>query len=143
MMQEEWKLTSVCLVVLLAMASGFVPMACAAVKIIEKIDLKWCEGEGFQNMSDSHGQLRSVDVENQVCVKLFAGFAESAGVKEVRVAVEQFTVAEVRCALERKLPQLAPLLSRSAIAIDGRYAVENDLICTSSEIAVIPPVSGG
>ncbi len=45
MMQEEWKLTSVCLVVLLAIASGFVSMACAAVKIIEKIDLKWCEGE--------------------------------------------------------------------------------------------------
>tara|TARA_B100000085_G_scaffold73028_2_gene65506 strand:+ start:935 stop:1105 length:171 start_codon:yes stop_codon:yes gene_type:complete len=44
-MQEEWKLTSVCLVVLLAIASGFVSMACAAVKIIEKIDLKWCEGE--------------------------------------------------------------------------------------------------
>ena len=94
-------------------------------------------------MSDRHGQLGSVDVENQVCVKLFAGFAESAGVKEVRVAVKQFTVAEVRCALERKLPHLAPLLSRSAIAIDGRYAVENELICTSSEIAVIPPVSGG
>ena len=31
--------------------------------------------------------------------ELFAGFAESAGVKEVRVAAKQFTVAEVRCAL--------------------------------------------
>jgi hypothetical protein len=29
----------------LGIASGFVSMACAAVKIIEKIDLKWCEGE--------------------------------------------------------------------------------------------------
>ena len=92
-------------------------------------------------MSDSHDQLESVDAEDQVCVKLFAGFAESAGVKELRVAVKQFTVAEVRCALESKFPQLAPLLSRSAIAVDGRYAAENDSICTSSEIAVIPPVS--
>ena len=94
-------------------------------------------------MSDRHGQLGSVDVENQVCVKLFAGFAESAGVKEVRVAVKQFTVAEVRCALEVKLPQLIPLLSRSAIAVDGRYATEDELLCSDSEIAIIPPVSGG
>ena len=94
-------------------------------------------------MSDSHNQLESVDVEEQVCVKLFAGLAESAGVKELRVSVKQLTVAEVRCALDRRLPQLVSLLSRSAIAVDGRYAVENESICMSSEIAVIPPVSGG
>mgnify|MGYP006063085513 FL=1 len=94
-------------------------------------------------MSDSHGQLGSADTEDQVCVKLFAGFAEFAGVKELRVSVKQLTVAEVRCALESKLPQLAPLLARSAIAVDGRYAANNASICTSSEIAVIPPVSGG
>lgn len=80
---------------------------------------------------------------SEVCVKLFAGVAELAGAKELRVSVKHLTVAEVRCALEIKLPQLAPLLSRSAIAVDGHYATEDQLLCSSSEIAIIPPVSGG
>ena len=66
-----------------------------------------------------------------------------AGGKEVRVSVNRFTVAEVRCALGTHLPQVALLLSRSAIAVDGRYATEDQVLCSDSEIAVIPPVSGG
>ena len=78
-----------------------------------------------------------------VSVKFFAGMAESAGLKEIRVEVEQYTVAGVRRALENKLPQVASLLSRSSIAVDGRYGSENEPVHSESEIAVIPPVSGG
>ena len=78
-----------------------------------------------------------------VSVKFFAGMAESAGLKEIRVEVEQYTVAGVRRALENKLPQVASLLSRSSIAVYGRYGAENETVHSESEIAVIPPVSGG
>ena len=37
LVMQENELTSVCLVVLLAIASGFVSMGCAAVKIGEKL----------------------------------------------------------------------------------------------------------
>ena len=85
----------------------------------------------------------SESTSGEVSVKLFAGVAELAGVKELRVSVNRFTVAEVRCALGTHLPQVALLLSRSAIAVDGRYAKEDEVLCSDSEIAVIPPVSGG
>ena len=87
--------------------------------------------------------LKSESAAGEVSVKLFAGVAELAGVKELRISVNRFTVAEVRCALGTHLPQVAPLLSRSAIAVDGRYATEDEVLCSDSEIAVIPPVSGG
>ena len=96
-----------------------------------------------ENMVESDSQLESGTAVGEISVKLFAGVAELAGVKELRVSVKHLTVAEVRCALEIKLPQLIPLLSRSAIAVDGRYATEDELICSDSEIAIIPPVSGG
>jgi len=94
-------------------------------------------------MVESDSQLKSGTAVGEVSVKLFAGVAELAGVKELRVPVKHFTVAEVRRALEIKFPQLTPLLSRSAIAVDGRYATEDESLCSNSEIAIIPPVSGG
>ncbi len=96
-----------------------------------------------KNMAISDHCLKPESIAGEVSVKLFAGVAELAGVKEVRVSVNRFTVAEVRCALGAHLPQVALLLSRSAIAVDGRYATEDEVLCSDSEIAVIPPVSGG
>ena len=52
-------------------------------------------------------------------------------------------MSEVRYALGTQLPKMVPLLSRSAIAVDGRYATDDEVLCSDSEIAVIPPVSGG
>ena len=96
-----------------------------------------------KNMAISDHCLKPESIAGEVSVKLFAGVAELAGVKEVRVSVSRFTVAEVRCALGTHLPQVALLLSRSAIAVDGHYATEDEVLCSDSEIAVIPPVSGG
>ena len=96
-----------------------------------------------KKMVESDSQLRSGNTGGEVSVKLFAGVAELAGVKELRVSVKHFTVAEIRCAIEIKLPQLAPLLARSALAVDGRYETEDESLCSDSEIAIIPPVSGG
>jgi molybdopterin converting factor small subunit len=52
-------------------------------------------------------------------------------------------VAGIRAALLAALPQIEPLLSRSAIVVDGRYAAADETVEMTAEIAVIPPVSGG
>ena len=96
-----------------------------------------------KNIVSSDGRLKSERTTGEVSVKLFAGVAELAGVKELRVSVKHFTVSEVRYALGTQLPKMVPLLSRSAIAVDGRYATDDEVLCSDSEIAVIPPVSGG
>ena len=96
-----------------------------------------------KNIVSSDGCLESERTTGEVSVKLFAGVAELAGVKELRVSVKRFTVSEVRYALGTQLSKVASLLSRSAIAVDGRYATDDEVLCSDSEIAVIPPVSGG
>ena len=122
----------------------FVPSASPVVRLIKRVGFQVMQERGlWENMIQSDSQLKSGTAGGKVSVKLFAGVAELAGVKELRVSVKNLTVAEVRCALEIKLPQLIPLLSRSAIAVDGRYATEDELLCSGSEIAIIPPVSGG
>ncbi len=96
-----------------------------------------------ENVTQQNDSFSTGGTIGEVSVKLFAGLAESAGTKELRVAVKRYTVAGVRCALEARLPQAASLLSRSAIAVDGRYGTKNQILHSKSEIAVIPPVSGG
>jgi molybdopterin converting factor small subunit len=38
---------------------------------------------------------------------------------------------------------VAPLLARSAVAVGGRYATDDDRVAAGVDVAVIPPVSGG
>lgn len=47
-------------------------------------------------MVESDSQLESGTAVGEISVKLFAGVAELAGVKELRVSVKHLTVAEVR-----------------------------------------------
>ena len=48
-----------------------------------------------KNIVSSGGCLESESTPGEVSVKLFAGVAELAGVKELRVSVKRFTVSEV------------------------------------------------
>lgn len=76
-------------------------------------------------------------------VQLFAGLAAAAGQRQISVRPAAATVAGVRAALATALPAIGPLLARSSLAVDGRYAPEEAAVGPDSEIAVIPPVSGG
>jgi len=40
-------------------------------------------------------------------------------------------------------PELIPLLKRSAVAVAGQYAADTQQVAIGSEVAIIPPVSGG
>jgi molybdopterin converting factor subunit 1 len=77
-------------------------------------------------------------------VHLFARARELAGADAVAVALPPAaTVADLRAALAAAHPPLAPLLARSAIAVDHDFADDSRPLTAAAEVAVIPPVSGG
>jgi molybdopterin converting factor subunit 1 len=79
-----------------------------------------------------------------VRVKLFAGLREAAGTDLFEwEAPEAATVADLRKALCDRFPQAAALAARSFVAVDREYAVESRILSAGSEVAFIPPVSGG
>ena len=79
-----------------------------------------------------------------VRVALFAGMAEAVGCREVEIEWPGGSVADLKAALGRRWPAIAPLLARSAVAVGGRYAGDGlALAAGTPDVAVIPPVSGG
>jgi|688.fasta_scaffold253620_2 molybdopterin converting factor small subunit len=79
----------------------------------------------------------------QVRIAVFAGMAELAGLRQIELPWQEGTVAELRRALADAHPAVAPLLARSAVAVGGRYATDDDRVAAGVDVAVIPPVSGG
>ncbi len=80
----------------------------------------------------------------RVTVKMFAAAREAVGASEVTVEVaDRATVADLRCAMIDEYPQLESVVDRAMFAINVKYAKDEDLLSSGSEIACIPPVSGG
>lgn len=80
----------------------------------------------------------------QVVVQLFAGARQIAG--RDRLTVEVAAPATARTLLDsvlREVPELAPLAASSRLAIGGRYATDDSPVTAESDVAWIPPVSGG
>ncbi len=79
-----------------------------------------------------------------VQVKLFAAAKDLARSEAVTVeVVDGATIAEVREALLAAVPALASIVPHALWAVDARYSPENTRVTKQSEIALIPPVSGG
>ena len=79
-----------------------------------------------------------------VRVKLFAVAKQAAGADSIELEVsEQSTVADVRRALMAAIPSLAPAVKFLMFAVDAEYAGDQTAVTPQSEIACIPPVSGG
>ena len=77
-------------------------------------------------------------------VRLFARARELAGADAVRIELpDGSAVSDLRRALGAELPAAGPLVSRSAVAVNGEYAAEDRPLRPADEIALIPPVSGG
>lgn len=77
-------------------------------------------------------------------VRFFAQAKEAAGVDELTLDVkESQSTGEVSRELVRRYPKLAPLMQRSALAVNRHYVTEGHLICPGDELAIIPPVAGG
>ena len=79
-----------------------------------------------------------------VRVLLFAAARERLQRDAVEIALPPTaTVGLLRSRLAAAFPEIAPLLARSAIAVNREFAEDSLTLCESDEIAVIPPVSGG
>jgi molybdopterin converting factor subunit 1 len=77
-------------------------------------------------------------------VRLFARARDLAGADALDVAVPAgATVADLRAALAAACPLLAPLVTRSAVAVNEEFAGDDVVIPAGSEVALLPPVSGG
>jgi len=80
----------------------------------------------------------------RVRVKLFAVARESAGQGDVEIAVpDGATVAQLRQALAAAVPALADVLPHALLAVDAQFADDTTIVTEQSELALIPPVSGG
>jgi molybdopterin converting factor small subunit len=80
----------------------------------------------------------------KITVKLFAAMRDAAGADSVEIDVrEGATIADVRTALIERFPEQRALLARVLFAIDAQYAGDTVEVPSQSEIACIPPVSGG
>lgn len=79
-----------------------------------------------------------------VTVKMFAAARELVGKPEITLQVrDDATLGELRGLLAENYPAAAPLILRSMLALDARYANDGERIAAAKEIACIPPVSGG
>lgn len=79
-----------------------------------------------------------------VSVKLFAVARQLAGRDMVDVALpEGATVGQLRAELVRVCPPLAPWLAKMRIAVNAEYAKDDAPVTAASDVACIPPVSGG
>jgi molybdopterin converting factor subunit 1 len=79
-----------------------------------------------------------------VPVRLFAAAREIAGGSEVAVEVHDgATVADVQRSLLAMVPKLEQILPHARWAVDAEFAAAETVVNEESEIALIPPVSGG
>ena len=77
-------------------------------------------------------------------VRLFAAFRQRLGRSTLRVELDdQASVADLRRVVSERHPELADLAARSMVAVDSEYADDSRIIPPGSEVALIPPVSGG
>lgn len=80
----------------------------------------------------------------KVRVRLFAAAKDLAGRDVLPLEVAKgATIANVREAILAAVPSLAKIIPHSLWAVDTNYATDVTPITEVSEIALIPPVSGG
>ena len=79
-------------------------------------------------------------------VRLFAGAKQLVGHDTVEVELSEeanATVARLRKQLLARYPALTPLAGRCLFAVDNEYVAEDQQLDNGTEVACIPPVSGG
>ena len=79
-----------------------------------------------------------------VRVRLFAVARERAGRSILETELpDGATVHDLKAAIGRDVPSLAPLLGSIRFSVNAEYASDVTPIPPNAELAAIPPVSGG
>ncbi len=74
----------------------------------------------------------------------FASAGDALGASEMELEMPAGSrVADLRARLDREHPGLVPLWPRLAVAVDGRVVSIDEPLRDGSEVALLPPVSGG
>ena len=77
-------------------------------------------------------------------VKLFAVAKELAGRDELTIDVPpDATISDLRDVVIKEYPALSPIIPHALWAVNAEYATTNTQLTEQSEVALIPPVSGG
>jgi molybdopterin converting factor small subunit len=77
-------------------------------------------------------------------VKLFAVARQMVGRDAIELDLgDEATIRDVRKSLAAAAPDLAPLLPRMLFAVGTDYARDETKLSADSDVACIPPVSGG
>lgn len=80
----------------------------------------------------------------RIRVLAFASASDALGAGELPLELPAgSTVADLRSLLEERRPELAGLWSRLAVAVDGKVVAAGAELSDGSEVALLPPVSGG
>ena len=80
----------------------------------------------------------------RISVKLFAAARQIAGRDAVEVELpDAATVAALRQAIAQQFPDLDRTARHCLFAVENQYADDSTILVTGSEVACIPPVSGG
>ena len=79
-----------------------------------------------------------------VSLMLFAAARETVGEAQLEIQLPSgATVADLRAELLRRYPRLANLMQHTRFAVNNDYASETTVLADGSDVACIPPVSGG
>ena len=80
----------------------------------------------------------------KVRVKLFAVAKELAGYDELEVELPNgATISDLRSAIVIVSPALARIVPHALWAVGTEYATDSTTLTEQSQVALIPPVSGG
>ena len=80
----------------------------------------------------------------QIKIQLFAAARDAAGSDTIAVdVIDDACALDVVEAVGRRLPEISTLLPSCRLAIDCCYVSAGAKVSADSEIALIPPVSGG
>ena len=80
----------------------------------------------------------------KIQLKLFAVAKQLAGADTVEVDLPPAaSVGQLRAAVTRQYPELSGILAQTTFAVDQEYATDQTELAADSEVACIPPVSGG
>lgn len=76
-------------------------------------------------------------------IKLFSLLAEKLGDTITVDVAAPLSATALKEAVGAAYPAYADLIDQSVVAVDQDYATDTQLIVATSEVALIPPVSGG